>query len=445
MYLTAYTVTYTLINMLSKATSNAAASSLGCIADDLTGACDLALMLTENGLSTTLTIGSDSAPGVNQAQVIALKSRTSPPTDACRDSQAAAELLLAGGARQLYFKYCSTFDSTPRGNIGPVTRCLMSFTGETLAVMCPAFPAAGRTVIDGVLLVNGVPLAESPMKDHPLTPMLNSSVVTLMDQQTGPGQTGLVRLETVRQGHQAISRALDSQARDGKRFVVIDAESEADLLAIGVSCSQRALVTGGSGLAMGIARNFSGLSDSHEPPIPRYATLPGRPGSTAIIAGSCSAATREQVELALKTYPGIRVDPVELAKGSQSVIGLTQQMLSHLLHGPALLYSSASPDMVSAVHQQIGTNQASVLLESTLAAVSTRLRRAGIHRFVVAGGETAGAVARSMDIRALNIGPGICPGVPWMAGTGTDPLTVAFKSGNFGAPDFFPHAIGLLP
>ncbi|WP_374444575.1 3-oxo-tetronate kinase [Stella sp.] len=416
---------------------------LGVIADDFTGATDIASMLARNGMRTVQTVGvpaGGEAPAAD-AVVVALKSRTIPAADAVRQSLAALDWLLAQGARQIVFKYCSTFDSTDAGNIGPVGEALLDRLGG-IAVVCPAFPANKRTIYRGYLFVGDVLLSESSMKDHPLTPMTDPSLVRVMARQVrDPATVGLVGFETVQQGAMAISTELDRLRAAGKRFAVVDAVADGDLRAIGAAIADAPLLTGGSGIAMGLPDNFRRIGLLAEGGAAALAVPDGR---SAVLAGSCSAATRGQVAAVGGRWPTMRLDPVELAAGRQSAAAVLNWAAGQDPDTPVLVYSTAEPEAVRAAQEALGRERAATVLEEAFAAVAAGLVGAGVRRMVVAGGETAGAVVGALGIDALAIGPEIDPGVPWVQAMGADGLCLALKSGNFGAEDFFAKAFARL-
>jgi uncharacterized protein YgbK (DUF1537 family) len=408
---------------------------LGCIADDFTGATDLALMLVREGMRTVQLIGVGAVPPDVDAVVIALKSRTIPAPEAVAQSLEAAEALLQAGARQLLFKYCSTFDSTDEGNIGPVAEALRERLDAPLTVATPAFPTNGRRVFQGYLFVGRELLSESPMKDHPLTPMRDPNLVRVLQRQTR-SRVGLVSYEVVAQGPEAIRDAFAAAERAGERILILDAADDAQLRAIGAACSDLALITGGSGIALGIPENFrrQGLLKPHS----ARARMAAPDGPAAILAGSCSAATRRQVaEAEAAGLPNFRLSPEALADGRQSVSDIFAWAGEHLGAKPVLVYSTAAPEEVSAAQARLGRERAAGLLEDTLAAVARGLVSRGVTRLVVAGGETSGAVIEGLGVTALEIGPEIDPGVPWTRSLSEPRLCLALKSGNFGAPDFF--------
>ncbi len=419
---------------------------LGCIADDFTGGTDLAAVLARGGMRTVQVIGvpkdAASLPDAD-AVVVALKSRTSPKMEALTQSMNSANALLGAGARQLFFKYCSTFNSTDAGNIGPVTEALLLRMGNAFTIACPAFPANGRTVYQGHLFVGDRPLAESPLKDHPLTPMRDSNLVRVLQRQTRL-PIGLIPYADVDPGPDAIAAAFDAARAAGTRIAIVDALNERHLRDIGAATSHLPLITGGSGVALGLPDNFrrQGLLTTADP-VGDFAAPEGR---AAILAGSCSAATRAQIAAATAAgVPGLEVDPLALASGSLTAGHIVEWARSRDTAGPVLIYSSAVPDAVERVQAELGRDAAGTLVERTLADVATHLVAGGVTRLIVAGGETSGAVVGALGIRALAIGPEIDPGVPWTRALGAPPLALALKSGNFGAPDFFLKAWELLP
>lgn len=410
---------------------------LGCIADDLTGATDLAIMLTRAGMRTLQVMEAPDASSDlagYDAVVVALKTRTCPVDEAVSLSLRSADALQARGARQLFFKYCSTFDSTDQGNIGPVADALLDRVGGGVALVCPAFPTNKRTIYMGNLFVGHVPLAESPMKDHPLTPMRDSNLVRVLQRQTR-SKVGLISFPIVAQGPKAISAAFDAAAASDQRFVVVDAITDANLIDIGTAAASHRLITGGSGVALGLPGNYiaAGLMKAAAAP----ATMEAAPGRSLVIAGSCSEATRGQVAAAKAAgIPAFEVDALELQSGKISADTLAEWAKSQPARGPILIYSSAAPEVVRKVQETLGRGEAGALVERVLAETAAKLAAADFTRLIVAGGETSGAVVGRLAVKALEIGPEIDPGVPWTRAVGRN-LVLALKSGNFGAPDFF--------
>ncbi|MFI7006302.1 3-oxo-tetronate kinase [Streptomyces sp. NPDC050145] len=418
---------------------------LGCIADDFTGATDLANNLVRAGLRVVQLVDvpqdGGSAPDDADAVVIALKSRTVPAAEAVDASLRALAWLRSAGAGQIYFKYCSTFDSTPAGNIGPVTEALLDALGTDFTVATPAFPDNGRTVFKGHLFVGDVLLGESGMRHHPLTPMTDSNLVSVLGAQMRR-PVGLVDHTVVAAGPEAIAARIDALRKDGVGAAIVDAVSNEDLLRLGAAVADLPLVTAGSGLAIGLPANW-GVE-----PSPDAARLPKASGHAAVVAGSVSAATNGQVRAFLATgRPAFSVDPLRIAAGEDVAAEALAFAEQHLPEGPVLVYSTESPDTVRAVQAELGAADAGALVEGTLARVAQGLVERGVRRLVVAGGETSGAVIQALGLTELRIGPQIDPGVPWCAaplpdGSGT--LHITLKSGNFGGPDFFTSAFTLL-
>ena len=416
---------------------------LGCIADDFTGATDLASMLVRAGVRTVQTIGVPEDAGFAagaDAVVVALKSRTIPAAEAVSQSLAALAWLRSAGARQIYFKYCSTFDSTPAGNIGPVGDALLDALGADFTIACPAFPENGRTIYKGHLFVGDLLLSDSPMKDHPLTPMRDSSLVRVLAGQTKRA-VGLVEHKSVRRGADAIRARFDELRAKGAAYAIVDALADEDLMTIGAACADLALVTAGSGVALGLPQNFfaAGLMQ----PRSDAAQLPAAGGKPAVLAGSCSAATRQQVARMAERHPAHALDPIADPDPARLAAKALSAIAPALEAGkPFLVYSTAEPSQVAAAQAKLGADRAATLIEDALALVAERIVASGVRRLVVAGGETSGAVVKALGVKALAIGPQIDPGVPWTTSVGSEPrIALALKSGNFGAPDFFEKAL----
>ena len=421
---------------------------LGCIADDFTGATDLANNLVRAGMRVVQAIGVPAAPLDEEvdAVVVALKSRTLPPDEAIAQSLAALHWLQAQGVQQVYFKYCSTFDSTAQGNIGPVTEALMDALGSDFTIATPAFPDNQRTVFKGHLFVGDVLLNESGMQHHPLTPMLDANLVRVLQAQCRR-KVGLIDYQVVAQGETAIHARINQLRAEGVGLAVVDAVSNDDLLRLGPALKGMALVTAGSGVAIGLPANF-GIA-----PLGRASALPSATGYQAVVAGSCSLATNRQVQAFIQTgQPALRLDPLQIAAdqaaGTDGVADALAWAKPLLGQGPVLIYSSAAPGAVKSVQGQLGVDAAGALVERTLAAIARGLVVQGVRQLVVAGGETSGACITALNISQLKIGAQIDPGVPWChAPSDAAPdqgLHLALKSGNFGADDFFSKAFKCL-
>jgi uncharacterized protein YgbK (DUF1537 family) len=375
------------------------------------------------------------------AVVIALKSRTAPLAEAVAQSVSAARWLCAQGAPQVYFKVCSTFDSTPAGNIGPVTEALMDELGAAFVVVTPAFPENGRTIFKGHLFVGDLLLSDSPMRHHPLTPMTDANLVRVMQAQLDPSRgrrVGLIDHRTVALGAPAIAQRMAALRVDGVTIGVVDGVNDDDLRRLATASADLKLVVAGSGLAIGIPA-LHGLAPSAQ-----AAQLPPAAGTRAIVSGSCSAATNTQVA-AFTAAEGaaFAVDPLRLAAGHDVAAEALAWARPRLGVAPVLVYATAEPAAVRAVQQQLGAERAGALVEDTLSRVARGLVDAGVGQLVVAGGETAGACVQRLGITQLRIGPQIDPGVPWCHAA-VPGLHLALKSGNFGGTDFFTRAFLLL-
>jgi uncharacterized protein YgbK (DUF1537 family) len=418
---------------------------LGAIADDFTGATDLCSMLVRGGMRTVQLIGvppADLPAPEADAVVVALKSRTAPARQAVDQSLAALQWLQTAGARQYFFKYCSTFDSTAQGNIGPVADALVAALGCGFALACPAFPANARTVYQGHLFVGGSLLNESGMENHPLTPMTDANLVRVLSHQT-EGTVGLVPFVTVDQGAHAIRDAMTSLKERGRRYAIVDAITDAHLVSIGEAAASHALITGGSGVAIGLPGNFrrSGLLPEATDP----AALPRIEGACAVVAGSCSRATLAQLGFARDHLPVFELDALA-APDAAALSDAALTWASGKIGGkPVVIAASAPPEKVAALQARLGREQAGALVEEAVARIAEGLVARGVRRIVVAGGETSGAVVERLGVRSLRIGAEIDPGVPWTLASGSGPdLMLALKSGNFGATDFFLKAFRTL-
>jgi 3-dehydrotetronate 4-kinase len=441
---------------------------LGCIADDFTGATDLANNLVRAGMRVVQTIGvppSDKhhLPNDVDAVVVALKSRTIEPGDAIRQSLAALSWLKTLGSAQYYFKYCSTFDSTPQGNIGPVTEALMAALDTDFTIATPAFPDNARTVFKGHLFVGESLLSDSGMQHHPLTPMTDANLVRVLQAQC-QGSVGLIDFRAVAAGAEAVTARIAELRAEGVRVAVVDAVSNADLMRLGVALKGMPLVTAGSGVAIGLPQNF-GITAR-----PEASALPAPQGLQAVVSGSCSGATQRQVRAFIDAGgAAFEVDSMRVAgaqgqdPGGDAVAQVAAEALawaqarlgttlgSMASPAPVLIYSTADPAAVQAVQSRFGVAAAGEAVERCLATVARGLVGLGVGQFVVAGGETSGACVQALGITQLQIGPQIDPGVPWchaplpLGAQGTHAaIHLTLKSGNFGTDDFFMKAFAQL-
>ncbi|KAA5604256.1 four-carbon acid sugar kinase family protein [Roseospira marina] len=407
---------------------------IGVIADDFTGATDIAGFLVAEGVRTIQTIGVPPADMAVDAEavVISLKSRSCPASEAVADSLAALEWLQARDCPLIFQKYCSTFDSTAAGNIGPVADALLDALGADFTVLCPALPVNGRTVHNGELFVGDVPLAESGMRYHPVNPMTDSHLARLMAAQAR-GSCGVVTGEVVDRGPDAVREALEAQRAAGHRYAVLDARTDAHLDTLGQAVADMPLVTGGSGLGAGLARAWrTRLAD------PARASDAGAPvgTETVVIAGSCSTMTNCQVAAYAAEAPALAVDVSRCLSDPDYVDVLAAWVLENRAAPWApLVYATRAPQALDEIQRTFGP-AASAAIEATFAALAAKLAAAGFTRFVVAGGETSGAVVQALGVSAFHIGPTIAPGVPWVRAV-NKPYAMALKSGNFGQERFF--------
>jgi len=403
---------------------------LGCIGDDFTGSSDLANTLAKGGMRTVQYIGvpTSGADDDVEAGVVALKSRSIPASDAVRQSLAAFEWLRDQGCKQFFFKYCSTFDSTSQGNIGPVADALVEALKAHRVVVCPAFPGTGRTVYQGHLFVKDSLLSESGMQDHPITPMKDPDlrrVLALQSKHT----VGHISAEDVFSGEASIRSALDREDNNGHKYMVVDAVRDQDLYSIGSALKDLPLVTGGSGIAIGLPENF-GCNNS-------AVTWSGEAeGKAIVLAGSCSVTTRRQIDLHSKHNPSRAISVRDVIEGHESPEEIVNWLLSE--DGLPLLYSSADPENVSAAQDKYGVEKASMALETFFADVANLAIDRGVTRLICAGGETSSAIVEKLNLQELQIGTEIDAGVPALRAK--ENLVLSLKSGNFGADDFFAKA-----
>jgi len=418
--------------------------TLGCIADDFTGATDLAGLLARSGVKVSLRMGvpkEDPAAAETSAfEVIALKCRTIPAAQAVAEARRALAWLKAAGAKRFFWKYCSTFDSTAEGNIGPVAEALMADLGIDRTIYCPAFPENGRSIFMGYLFVGQKPLAESPMKDHPLTPMRDSNLMRLLEPQV-KGNVGLVDRLTVAQGAEALKTRIAELGASGINHIVVDAVANEDLYVIAEGCRDLLLMTGGSAVAMPLPNLYlkdgTLSADAGKPVVP----VLGK--GSIVLSGSCSAMTRQQVANYLSQAEGYRLDPLALA--NEGLEEAQSWLAAQGPETPRIIYATADPEDVRKAQEVLGVEKAGAVIEDALAQLALDAREQGVRRFVVAGGETSGAVTKALEVTRLTIGSEIAPGVPWTySQSGGHDIALALKSGNFGTPTFFADALALL-
>lgn len=419
---------------------------LGCIADDYTGAGDLANTLVKSGLKTVQLIGQPrcdlNLPEVD-ALVVALKTRTKPAPVAIEETLSVLRWLQKRGANQFFFKYCSTFDSTTEGNIGPVIDALMERLNCDFTIACPAFPETGRTVYQGHLFVNNELLSNSPMRNHPLTPMTESNLVCLLGKQTKQ-KVDLITTAIVEKGPEKIKSAMSELKESGVRIAIIDALNNKHLANIGSACKGLKLVTGSSGAALGLANNFlSQFGIRLKETASKMSSVTG-PG--AVIAGSCSQMTLAQIEKMCQSHPNFRFDAIDLAEGRVTTSEILDWALPYLMADrDFLIAASTTPEIISKAQDLLGRNEAGELVEKTLADVTRLLVEKGLRRVIVAGGETSGAVVQALGIKGMQIGHELAPGIPCMLSLGKDPISLTLKSGNFGDENFFLDTLREMP
>jgi uncharacterized protein YgbK (DUF1537 family) len=417
---------------------------LGCIADDFTGATDLANNLVRAGMRVVQAIGVPATPldAEVDAVVVALKSRTIAPAEAIEQSLAALRWLQAQGTQQIYFKYCSTFDSTPQGNIGPVTEALMEALQCDFTIATPAFPDNKRTVFKGYLFAGDVLLNESGMQNHPLTPMTDPNLVRVLQAQC-KRKVGLIDHAVVARGAAAITERIEQLKGEGMTIAIVDAVSNDDLLRLGPAIAKIPLVTAGSGVAIGLPANF-GLAPSSQ-----ASALPAAAGLRAVVSGSCSLATNRQVlDFIQRGGAALAIDPLRIAAGVDVAAETLAWATPLVGKQPVLVYSTAEAGAVKSVQGRLGVEEAGAMVERTIAAIARGLVERGVRQLVVAGGETSGACVQALGIAQMQIGPQIDPGVPWChartdVAEGTS-VHIALKSGNFGGDDFFTKAFTVL-
>lgn len=416
---------------------------IGCIADDFTGATDLANNLVRAGMRCVQTIGVPAGPldASADAVVVALKTRTVPAAEAVAQSLAALRWLQAQGVQQIYFKVCSTFDSTPAGNIGPVTEALMDALDAPFTIATPAFPDNQRTVFKGHLFVGDQLLSDSGMRHHPLTPMTDANLVRVMQAQCRR-RVGLIDHRTVAAGEAAIRARRAALQAEGVGIAIVDAVSNDDLLRLAPAIQDLPVLCAGSGVAIGLPGNF-GLAPSAQ-----TARLPAPRGAQAIVSGSCSVATNGQVaEFIARGGAALAIDPLQVGAGAPVAEAALDWARPRLAQGPVLVYSTAAPEAVRAIQARLGVETAGALVESCIARIARGLVDSGVRQLVVAGGETSGACVQALGITQLAIGGQVDPGVPWchaQPACAPEGLHLALKSGNFGTPDFFTKAFSTL-
>jgi 3-dehydrotetronate 4-kinase len=419
---------------------------IGVIADDFTGGTDVAAAFRRAGLRTALYFGLPEQDALRTAAdvvVISLKTRTAPTDEAVTASVTSARWLREHGAHQLFFKFCSTFDSTAQGNIGPVGDALAELVGSRTTVVVPSSPDHKRTQYLGYLFVGDELLAESPMRHHPLTPMTDSSVPRLLRAQTAR-PVDLIRLHDVRGGAHRIRDLLTSiSARTG--YAVIDAVEDSDLLEIGRACLNEPLLTGAAGLAAGLGAAVREQQAARRDSDTVVGTA-GVDGPAVALAGSCSARTLEQIADMRRTHPSFHLVAAPNASSSSLAAAALRWYDDLDPNTPApLIYSSLPPHELRLVQDALGSEAASLLLETALGQIAVGLRARGVRRFVIAGGETSGAVVTALGVDGGLVGDEVAPGVPWIHTFDETPVSLLLKSGNFGGTSLLTDATVMTP
>lgn len=410
---------------------------LGCIGDDFTGSSDLANTLAKQGMRTVQYTGIPKFKADNNVEVgvVSLKTRSINVSEAINQSIEALTWLKDQGCKQFFFKYCSTFDSTPEGNIGPVIDALAEELDSDCVIVCPAFPGAGRTLYNGHLFVNDRLLNESGMQNHPLTPMTDPDIRRCLKEQTN-NIVKHIPSSTVFKGSEEINVALRKKCKEGRTLVVVDAIRDEDLIAIGEASSELKLITGGSGVALGLPENFrkQGLIDTFS------SSWKGEKGRCAILSGSCSIATRGQLKRYAENHPTLELQVSKVISGETNADAVCNWIEEQAVI--PLVYSSADPTEVKRVQKEFGIEASATAIETLFSEIAKTLKIRGFNRLIVAGGETSGAVIKGLDLNSMEVGAEIDPGVPAMRANAQ--MVIALKSGNFGSPDFFNKAIKVL-
>lgn len=411
---------------------------LGVIADDFTGASDIASFLVENGLSAVQMNGVPTQPlqGQVEAIVISLKSRSNPVEQAIEQSLQALNWLQQNGCTQFYFKYCSTFDSTEKGNIGPVTDALLQALGSDFTVITPALPVNGRTIFNGYLFVGEQLLNESGMKNHPITPMKDANLMRLMDAQA-QGKTGLVPYSDVIQGADHVKARFADLKAQGYRYAVVDAVDNSQLAVLAEAIAKFKLVTGGSGLAAYMAARLSGGQKGNHAFVPTQ-------GKTVVMSGSCSLMTNKQVAYYKNHAPSYFLEAEQAINNPHYAEELYQWVIANstALLAP-MVYATVAAEQLHEIQTKFGAEKASHAIEQTFAKLAEKLKATGFTNFITAGGETSSIVVQQLGFSGFYIGKQIAPGVPWLKAV-EEPIYLALKSGNFGREDFFHFAQGMM-
>ena len=415
---------------------------LGVIADDFTGATDIASILVKERINTVQIIG---VPEKNtsfanaQAVVVALKSRSISPNEAVKQSLDTLNWLKRHNAKQIIFKYCSTFDSTKQGNIGPVADALIDKLNSPITIICPAFPDNNRTIYMGHLFVGTVLLSESPLKDHPLNPMQDSNLIRLMESQS-KHKVALIQLNELRKGPQLVQELISKFSKQGYRYVVVDAVTNEDLVILGTVVSKHPLVTGGSGIGYGLSRQ---LKPKHQVVKKELGKI-NASGRSLILVGSCSEKTHLQLECVINQWPTRKLEIENIIKDKKSKHELIEWAKKQPKNQPVVIYSSTRNEGNPDAQKLYKIQNVGRLIETEFGNIAKKLVKSGFRKLIVAGGETSGAVVSALKIKKLRIGQEISSGIPWTETLTNPKLALALKSGNFGEQDFFVKALRMI-
>lgn len=407
---------------------------LGVIADDFTGATDIASFMVRAGWKVVLFNGVPDG-GFNQesadAIVIALKSRSITTKAAVEQALAASAWLRSQGCQRQLFKYCSTFDSTAEGNIGPVTDALMAFLGASMTLICPAVPDNGRTILQGHLFVKGQLLNQSGMEQHPVTPMKESSLKKLMEAQS-TGHCEVITLDTIKNHADDIPAALARLAEQKIKYVICDVLDNHDLLTVARETIHFPLITGAAGIGYAIA-----ALDTRHQPADAHVLAISKEGASIVLSGSCSSMTNQQVNFYQQRASSLALDVEKIINDAAYLQRVTEWALGHAGESLApMIYATQPPEIIREIQKRYGAEYVSEKIEAFFAALSQNLSQRGFNKFIVAGGETSGAVSQGLNIRGMVIGHAVAPGVPWTQVLNEEKWVI-LKSGNFGDAEFF--------
>ncbi|WP_439496343.1 3-oxo-tetronate kinase [Bosea sp. (in: a-proteobacteria)] len=404
----------------------------GAIADDLTGGLELAAMLCAQGVACEF-VTDAAEPAQAQAIVVARRTRVADPAFARDEFTRIGSWLRDQGARQIFFKYCATFDSTPAGNIGPCADALRAITGGGLTAFCPSFPEAGRRVFQGHLFADDRLISESSKRYDPLTPMTDPDLVRVLQQQTATS-VGLIPQQVVRDGLAAMERHCAGLVGRGIGFALADAATPEDLAAIAELTMAWPLMTGNSSVAAyypALWRRAGLVGEAQK------ALLPAIAGPGVVLAGSCAEKTLKQLEIFAQSRPVLTIDPGEFSDPKAACAQALDWALPRLAAGPVAIATSAGPEQVAALQERLGRREAAARAETILSLLAQRLREAGVRRFLIAGGETSGAILDGFGITRLTVGAYRAPGISHAVADGAEPLAFCLKSGKLGPDDMF--------